>query len=206
MLKKIVFSTLIIINASAYGQTCNYSWDLFSLGIKIGNSEDTVKINDKNISILSNFTPTDFLKNFNVHKIDRSINYDGQLNFVNKKEFYFKNKKEFKIEDNKDNIKVDNQTFEKKNSLSIDGTSFPYIYNIINHIGKELPKNVNILTKNKVIYGTIDVKTEHFATYSDNWSILVYFDQPHKTPNKIIINSGSQIVTANLKEKTCQNK
>lgn len=206
MLKQIIFSTLIIINASAYGQTCNYSWELFSLGIKIGNSEDIVKINDKNISILSNFTPTDFLKNFNVHQIDRTINYDGQLNFLNKKEFYFKNKKEFKIEDNKENIDADNKTFEKKHSLSVDGTSFPYIYNIINNIGKELPKNVNILTKNKVIYGAIDVKSEYFATYSDNWSILVYFDQPNKTPNKIIINNASQIVTANLKEKMCRNQ
>lgn len=206
MLKKSIILILFTIASSAYAQKCHYSWELSSLGMNIGSAEDDIYLEAKKVSIKSTFIPSDFLKTFNVKNINRNINYDNQLNFLDKQEYHFKNKKEFKMESNRDNISADGKTFEKKHNLTIDSTSFPYIYNLYTQNGQELPKNVNILTKNKVMYGEIYKEIDRFSTTGENWSILVNFEPINKTPTKILIKTDSQNVTATLKEKRCQNQ
>lgn len=164
MLKKTVLCIFLTVTSSAYAQKCVYLWELNSLGVSIGSSEDEVYVSHNKIYINSIFSPSNFLRKFNVQNINRSINYDGNLNFLNKKELYLKNKKEFNIESNKEIILAEGKSFDKKFPLTVDSTSFPYVKNIANQIGQELPNQANILTKNKVIYGEIQQHVDHLLT------------------------------------------
>lgn len=205
MLKKYFLLILLNFTSSVYAQTCVYDWEISSLGLKIGKTQDKVKINNNEISIQSSFIPNEFLKTFNVHPINRHIIYDEQLKFIKKQEFYYKNKQEFKITAIKEQFISEEKKYEIKHPLTIDSTSFPYIYNLSNNLGKDLPPNVNILTKNKAIYGKLIKEADYFVTSGEKWSILVYFEPKNKTPNKILIKNETQNVTAILKEKVCTN-
>lgn len=202
-IKNYLLIILFLFNFPVYAKNCKYNWEVYSLGFHIGNSEDELHVEEDFIWVNSIFQPSEFLKSFKVENIERFIQYDSNLNFLRKREFYLKNKKEYNLQYKSNQIFSDNNlSFEKKHNLTIDSTVFPYIYFLNNKINITNITNVNILTKNKVIYGELFFDKNNFYIKNKDLKLQVFIKEDRQ-PYKILINKDNQSLTINLKEKIC---